>query len=444
MKGNLLHVLGLLILAQIAFVYFVGFSIAPASPLVGVAPKKKNADSSPIVSQQLSPNNEAAAGASANAPIPQNVQEMVEWMQKQTPPPNRVFLAHVGKTGGETIRAALRVGCTFLGNRRVKHACHEKLFQAFYGPDIQIKGEPILSQSTTGFHHYLDLKPKGENLRATHFLFAIRHPVQRFESWFRYVAPANCATVPDKAMAASCRVAAEIRQQPNSFQAQFFGCFPSMHTVSFVLEQWQRQDETLLSNQTAAQCAQMLADTLQGHTGTHMAGHMIANLQYYHHFTLGGGKAVLPDQSSLPRELTRRTAANRGTGDARNTPVLVVRTPHLWDDMATADRALGGTGYFSQSGLKVSHQSESFGEKAVVPAGHALSVCCALSDELAVYKELVERAMNLDDAARQATLTEALDVCQVDSWEGLIDACNLRNDPTSLLHRPPFSPAVSS
>ena len=447
MKGNLLHVLGLLIVAQVAFVYFVGFTTkapsptAPSPPRVDVvAPKKKNVA---IASLQLSQNMTTVVAKNYDALIPQNVQEMVEWMQKQPPPAHRVFLAHVGKTGGETIRAALRVGCTFFGNRRAKHSCHEKLFQAFYGSGIQIKGEPMLSQSTTGFHHYLDLKPKGENLRATHFLFAIRHPVLRFESWFRYVAPANCATVPDKAMAASCRVAAEIRKQPHSFQAQFFGCFPSMHTVPLVLEQWQRNDETLMFNQTAAQCAQMLVDTLQGHTGTHMAGHMIANLQYYHHFTLGNGleDALLPDQSTLPRELTRRTTANRGTGNARHTPVLVVRTPHLWDDMAAADRALGGTGYFSQAGLKVSHQSESFGEQAVIPAGHTLPVCCALSDELAVYKELTERAINLDDESRQATLSEALQVCRVDSWDGLIDDCGLRNDSTSLLHRPPFSPA---
>ena len=447
MKEYLLRVVGFLILVQIAFVYLVGYikestsPLGPSHPRLMVVPEKKRNVDIPSVSK-LPRNYDVAVDS---APLPQSVEEMVGWMQKQTPSPHRVFLAHVGKTGGETIRAALRVGCTFLMNRRAKHACHEKLFQAYYGSEVRIKGESMLSRSTTGFHHYLDMKPKGENLRATHFLFAIRHPVQRFESWFRYVAPTNCATVPDKARAASCRVAAEIRKDPYSFQAIFFGCFPSMNTVPFVLERWRRKDDSLLSNQTATQCVQMLVDTMQGRTGTHMAGHMIANLQYYHHFTLGNALGLdPPDQSDLPRELTRRTIANRGTGDIRNTPVLVVRTPHLWDDMGAADRVLGGTGYFSQAGLKVSHQSESFEEKAIVPTGHTLSLCCVLSDELAVYKELIERAINLDDDVRQAALTEALNVCQVDSWDGLMEACGLHNDSTSLLHRPPFSPAVSS
>lgn len=444
MKGRLVQFLGLVIATQVAFLYYIGFTKAPSSTIgtssaVAVPSQPKVAPSSPFHTQQNENHHR----------VPENGQEMANWMQEEaasTKSNRRVFLAHVGKTGGETIRSALRVGCAFLGNRRAKRACYEKLFDAFYGSHVGIPGEPILSQLTKGFHHYLDLKPRGENLRATHFLFAIRHPLQRFESWFRYVAPANCATVPDKDVAASCRVAAEIRKDPTSFQARFFACFPTMQMVPTVLKQWQAKDAALLSNSTASSCAQMLADTMQGRTGTHMAGHMIANLQYYHHFTLGNplGDTLPEYQEHLPRELTRRTEQNRGTGHTRNAPVLVIRTPHLWEDMARADRVLGGAGYFSQAGLKVSHQSESFGEMAVVPRDHTLPVCCVLNDELAVYKELVERAVNLDRDTRQATMSHALELCQVDSWHALIHACGLQDEPDRLLHRPVFVPATLS
>ena len=424
MKWHRLRLIGILIAIQVFFVYFFGQTNSIVSY---VNPKYDG-----MHRQRPSASYFSGLPAALARVVPKDVEEMTRLFQeqeRQSTDPRRVFFAHVGKSGGESVRSTLRLNCQFLGNRNRKRACWTQLYHAFYGKNVTQPGEPLLSQLTKGFLHYLDLKPEGENLRATHFLFCVRHPVHRLESWFRYVAPVNCAHVKEKAVAASCRVATEIKRDPTSFQAKFFACFPTIHTIPQTLQQYRSRDDSLYTNSTALACAEMLVNTLQGKTGSHMAGHMIANLQYYHHFTLGNSP-VAP--------WGRRTMDNRGNGDARGAKVLVVRTPHLWEDMKKADETLGGAGYFSQAGLRISHQSEHFDDMAVLDHTQTLPICCALGDEMAIYKELIERSINLDEVQKQSTLKEALTICRVQSWEELIHMCGLTNNSSSLLHRPPF------
>jgi hypothetical protein len=420
-KSRPLRLIGILIVIQIFFLYFVGYIDTHGKSYGNTASPERVVPSSLLGYKVVSP---------------QNANEMIKLFEQQdsiSKDSRRVFFAHVGKTGGESIRTSLRVNCKFLGNRRNRRLCWQRLYDAFYGPNTTFPGEPVLSQLTRGFMHYNSLNPEGENYKATHFLFSLRHPVDRLQSWYRYISPANCAGVKIKNTAASCRVAWEIKEDPSSFQAHFFSCFPTIQTFLQVLQRYIEHEATLLSNSTALECAKMLVLLLQGKTGSHMAGHMIANLQYYHHFTLG---------SSPISPWGKMTVKNRGNGSDRDAKVMVARTDSLWDDLEKVDKVLGGNGYFSQAGLKISHQSEHFKDMAILDSNKTLPLCCVLSDEIAIYKELIERCINLSEREKQATLKQALKICNVNSWNDMISKCGLTNDQSSLLHRPEFSPSL--
>jgi hypothetical protein len=270
------------------------------------------------------------------------------------------------------------------------------------------------------------VKPAGEKRKATHFIFSIRHPLHRFESWYRYVSPFNCFFVPDTHTAASCRVKRSVVKDPYSFDARFWRCFSNISNVPVTLRRMQANE--LKESEQA--CADILVRVLRGEVESDMAGHMVANYQYYHHSTLG-----TIDGQDEGRVWGRMREEKRGTGGKSGIPVLVVRTPSVWEDMKSIDLYFGGDGYFSQAGLRVSHQSESFAHGSKIPVDETLSVCCVLHDEIAVYRELVERAVNLNPAEKSKTLEEALKICQVSSWAEFIQACRLK---TSLLKRPPF------
>jgi hypothetical protein len=363
-------------------------------------------------------------------PAPRRPTTSVSWRQlanMTVRPKNetrRVFFVHVGKTGGETVRSALRVHCENFPSGSWR--CWRDLSEAFYGDHVEKKGEPLLSRLVTGYIHYMAVKPPGEKRKATHYIFSIRHPLHRFESWYRYVSPFNCFSVPDTDVAASCRVKRKVVKEPYSFDARFWRCFSNISNVPVTLRRI-RANELRESEQA---CADILLGVLRGEVNNDMAGHMVANYQYYHHSTLGTIYGQNED-----RVWGRMREEKRGTGGISGIPVLVVRTPSIWEDMKSIDMYLGGGGYFSQAGLRVSHQSESFAHRSKIPVNETLLVCCVLHDEIAVYKELVERADNLDPVEKSTTLKEALRICQVSSWAEFIQACRLE---TSLLKRPPF------
>lgn len=354
---------------------------------------------------------------------------------------------HVGKTGGETVKKVLRMGCEVRKNVAQRADCWN---------DFDVATESKLSQLVHGYFHYRQMRPSDAAHVATHYLYTIRHPVQRLQSWFRYITPINCpiplepSTItkgnihndtstmmidsdPIANRLVSCRNRQAVMDNPDSWEARFFACFPSLEFMA----------KGLTHKIDSSRCSRMVRHVLNGQgggpdTGQDVVGHLSANYQYYHRHTIGlssSSSSAPPPPSDGPDAELVDDAAVATT----NQTILVLRTESLWDDLKELDIFLGGNGYFRKEGLRVSHvvddhnnqhqqgqQHTVYKDAAVLSPHGGKLLCCAMHEELAVYRELLLRAANLNATQKKETLSAALELCRATSWPGLVKACGMR------------------
>lgn len=307
----------------------------------------------------------------------------------------RILLVHVGKAGGETLKHILRVGCLVRMGPIKQRECLKQLLGGEANLTRQV--EPMLSKRVTAYLHYDRLYPPrkdGTMTNVTHFLFTVRHPVERVQSWFRYVSPRNClidaitGDFEDK-RSINCRNLQAASTDPTSWQARFFGCFPSLSAMASALRE-----------SKASNCTRLLAEALvysnRGAEG--VTGHLAANYEYYHRRTL----------AQFPKKT-----------------VFVVRTERLWEDITTLDIFLGGNGKFQTEGFRYTHESERFPDRADLTAAEFHTFCCVLHKELSIYIKLIKQSENLKDAEKNETLQYALGVCGSTGWLDLLQTCGL-------------------
>lgn len=91
----------------------------------------------------------------------------------------KILFVHIGKTGGEFIKAQLAVICKTRKNKLVKADCLKR---------FQSSGkQSLLSSYTMGYLHvHNPVFPKNGLQASTHYLFSVRHPLSRFLSWCKY------------------------------------------------------------------------------------------------------------------------------------------------------------------------------------------------------------------------------------------------------------------
>jgi Sulfotransferase family len=372
-----------------------------------------------------------------------------------TPPSRSILFVHVGKTGGETVKKVLRIGCEVRKNVAQQAHCWEH--------DFDVAHESKLSQLVHGYFHYRQMHPRNAALVATHYLYTLRHPVQRLQSWFRYISPINCpiplevtrknnnnntssmnvaAMLDDPVLnrMMACRNRQTVLDRPDSWEARFFACFPTLEFMA----------QGLAVKNDSTRCSRMLRHVLNGQggsgggdttTGQDVVGHLAANYQYYHRHTIGLSMSSLPSSSSH---------ANATTNNNRT--VLVLRTESLWEDLKELDIFLGGNGYFRKEGLRVSHlhkdqqpqhdqhkaeevpvQQVLYKDAVVLSPQGGKLLCCEMHEELAIYRELLLRAVNLNATQQRATLAAALELCRATSWSGLVQACGMQKSKLLLL-----------
>lgn len=126
--------------------------------------------------------------------------------------PRRILYVHIGKTGGEWVKAQLQVSCNTRKNPQVKKFCQQR-FQRW--PPSK------LSDQTVGYFHVHNLYPRNAIPLATHYLFSVRHPLSRLKSWYVYNHPSSCDQ--RESNSPSCK--------NNDWKSQFFECFPSLEDL---------------------------------------------------------------------------------------------------------------------------------------------------------------------------------------------------------------------
>ena len=166
----------------------------------------------------------------------------------------QILLVHIGKTGGETLKHVLRIGCLVRNNQLQKHRCWRALSSQYNASvdnrsDASRVKEPVLSRAVTGYFHYRRVTPPSALNQSTHYLFMVRHPLERIQSWFRYISPLNCVMRSNNTtrhgvdsgnhrrrdlygIPVNCRVREAFKHNPESPEAKFFGCFPTLEHMA--------------------------------------------------------------------------------------------------------------------------------------------------------------------------------------------------------------------
>eukprot|EP00581_Thalassiosira_minuscula_P018248 CAMPEP_0183718466 /NCGR_PEP_ID=MMETSP0737-20130205/11706_1 /TAXON_ID=385413 /ORGANISM="Thalassiosira miniscula, Strain CCMP1093" /LENGTH=532 /DNA_ID=CAMNT_0025948025 /DNA_START=142 /DNA_END=1740 /DNA_ORIENTATION=+ len=267
----------------------------------------------------------------------------------------QICFVHVGKTGGSTM------GC-MLG------------FSLHCDDHNEIKG--LLPIATTHvFHRSINDCPE----HAAYYLFVIRDPLARMLSDMNY-------------------------ERPNMTEANPFS--KKFHTQELYQECdfWTLEDlaqKGLMNvnrDKHSHKCRQRANDALTG-VGKYLT-HGFFNYQFYTQSVFGteDNKA----ESTIPE----------------NANLLVIRNSHMVDDYNTINEFLGGRpNVLSQEDIPVNNAHAKNATEMYLSKHSKIALCQTLCNEIQVYKDLLRRAINLNDADVKSSMDELKEVCPMEARE---------------------------
>uniref|UniRef100_A0A7S3LDG8 Sulfotransferase domain-containing protein n=1 Tax=Amphora coffeiformis TaxID=265554 RepID=A0A7S3LDG8_9STRA len=287
----------------------------------------------------------------------------------ESPAHVRVLFVHVGKAGGMSLNARLKV----LDQTRKFLKCRQK-----YETDEQfLKDKCRITPGMGGvskltlrlfghMHRSFPEDKKAEKWLVEHsnlLLFTIRDPIARLTSAFNYARYMIFEYNPKK----------ERDPQAIKFYKE---CFANMDECASALDP---------RNSTKHACSNSALPIVQGRTQVPDLDHFYYNYAHY-----------IQRVEWTP-------------GDVR--PIVVVRTESMWTDVGRINAYVGGKpDYFEQfMDFKLTHGSESFAVNKELSDAHGVAMCCILaqpghSRELQNYQELVVHAINLKISEKRQTL----------------------------------------
>ncbi|KAL3914546.1 MAG: hypothetical protein SGILL_006063 [Bacillariaceae sp.] len=341
---------------------------------------------------------------------PVNTTKAFRRLPPETNSTRQIMYIHIGKTGGYTLDAALVSNCAWYGLVEPRKACFDNFFHAqqknvTWSSSI-LEVDSVLSYLTKATVH---LAPRFhyDNFinTTTTFLFSIRNPISRAVSAFDM----------DHLLNNDYSGRKHIRRSVTQFYEK---CFPTAEHLAQVLmmkkknqtttivhgdnstisgssggnvttpAKFQRRRSNRRIQQEPPDCRTLGWNILRGtHKGSPIT-HLKFNYNSYMNFTLD----AFPDME-----------------------VMVVRTEHLWDDVANLDTFLGGTGKFVKAGHQFDHGREKYLVKSKLSKDGKQEFCRALQDEIVIYRMLIDKAINLNTTEKEATLDVLREDCG-DAW----------------------------
>ena len=284
-----------------------------------------------------------------------------------------IFLVHVGKTGGETVRQTLKITCRFRKNDIRRQECWEALQQQLN------QSETALSLYTIGTIHCNVALPQGAMQQASTFLWTLRNPLDRVVSWYRYTNPANCG---DGYYATACLVDRAIAAGRNKWANKFFSCFPTLQDFGLAFRRPSLRSTALVPSSSndsrtsqVVNCTQVALNTIGGLVSS--SNHMYYNHKFYWEQTV----ANYPDKE-----------------------IMVIRTEHLWQDLHRIESLLvqGSPEHVvlpmhrSMTFKNVTHGSDQQVHRGTMSDLARQSLCSAMREELVIYEKLILAATNLN------------------------------------------------
>jgi hypothetical protein len=319
-----------------------------------------------------------------------------------------IGLVHVGKAGGSTLRKETAAHCQII-HAKAKANRTEKIQECM---DKRFTADQKLALQTRYYFHVHDFDDTLAN-RSTSFLVPIRNPVDRIISTYKYSHPGNCNNHTAKHRIRGC-LALEYKawRQPNSTTYQLFRkCFPSPAMEEFaqsVSSPWRGNSHFRRSNLTKQEkmnCRLLAKQVVSGQHRDHKpfdhpVPHMVPyNYQYY---------------------------ASKSMWQYPKKEVFVIRTEHEWDDMVELDILLGGSGNFTQRKQKdIKHGSDKYHKSPLSQEAYS-KLCCVLENEILIYKDILDQALNLSPEQKEESMNDVKDKCGIDkatSWPAWRTTC---------------------
>mmetsp|Transcript_25422 Transcript_25422/g.37845 ORF Transcript_25422/g.37845 Transcript_25422/m.37845 type:complete len:411 (-) Transcript_25422:87-1319(-) len=291
-----------------------------------------------------------------------------------------ILYLHIGKTGGTTLDQVFRSNCEWNElNKpplRVKN-CYSAL------PKKEIPLSSLISQTVhftvqhrDGDHAMQSIKTAIQRKNVTSFLFTLRNPIDRAVSAFNMQHIDNTLRWPKRYMS-------EQHLRINFYH----DCFQTIEDLAMVLGR-RRGNTTYVDKVTneTRDCYMLGKQAIRGRAGHIFQGgpHLFYNYGRYHYETIH----AYPEKE-----------------------VMVVRTEHLWDDIARLNVALGGNKSDISEEMK-RHTATYESEKRPVHSGLSMEgkaiLCCYLSGENEIYEDILRRAINLNEDEKRAYLLGGL------------------------------------
>jgi hypothetical protein len=307
--------------------------------------------------------------------------------------PNRtIALVHIGKAGGLTLRAKTSLKCRLPRNQATEEYVRQCLIEAFGTTDTQ--ENPLALQ--TIYYAHMNSMPQTEMADATSWLLALRNPVDRVISAYKYSHPAACQGV-ELLLNSTKGCTNYFLLQPTTqkkgrqslrYEQQltklFVTCFPQPDMEPFVQSALSAKDDE------HNDCAGLARDYIVGKGHLFPVPHLSYNYRHYQ-------SKVLDMYSEGGKEW------------------FGIRTEHLAEDFDNLNRQLGGkvTEDTSkrQPAIKLTHGSEKFRGTSKLSAESYQSLCCLLQDEVSIYRDMVRRIWNLDDMEKFETIHSLAQKC---------------------------------
>jgi hypothetical protein len=317
------------------------------------------------------------------------------------PPINpKLYLIHVGKTGGSSIVKALSlsnysksVKCMI---RRTKTKTTRKNKCYKYPSNTTSK----LTQSILGVYHtwspLLNKADKSWLLQNTNiFLFTIRNPISRLQSAYNYHRDGTHTVI--KQNNGKRNTYKDVKQYfyTHCYSDGFNNMITKLRTTGIHKTTNTVNDD----NMDDDDCYTIGKNVLLGKSNQGDV-HFQYNYEYYYNYTIN--------------QYTEHTHA-----------LAVVRTEYPWEDVIQLNQQLGdddaessisSKNYWNtKKGYKVTHGSENYinDTEDIISIPNAIYLCCLLYNEIEIYQLLLLKARNLSDEQKRISLNELLTTCHV-------------------------------
>ena len=278
--------------------------------------------------------------------------------------------------------------CNLNGNRYSRKVCK-------YNINAN-GGESVLSTKTRKILHWPFEIPSTFNANTTTFLFTVRNPISRLVSAFNMHHPSNTHNTGD-----------------NNGANYFYSCFPTIQHLANTLQNHDKGLSVMNVNNESVNCFQLGKDTLTGRPPEQPCAADYTSAKHYEKM-----KYVYENNAGLAcghcygnyDKYTKYTLQQYPDKE-----VFAIRTEQLWNDTHNLNVALGGRedAFEHITNHRFTHGSQAYQVSVGLTKLGKATICCFIYEEIALYEQIIKRAVNLLEDEKNEALASLYEDCGI-------------------------------